>query len=133
MNIVKPLTVRLLIYGQKANLAAIKKRAVDLLKDEHGKADPALFIEKEADAVFNEINEQRSDKEVPLKKPGKSMLGLEITLPDVNERMANEWMYEIPVAKTCQIFATWFSHKDNLHWQLLIADGGRWSDSRPPE
>ena len=34
--LIKPITVRLIAYGQKANIAAIRSRACDLLKDEHG-------------------------------------------------------------------------------------------------
>jgi hypothetical protein len=129
--IIKPLTIRILVYGQKANIAAIRKRAVDFLKDEHNKVDPAWLVEKSAADIFQEISDTRWDAEVPLKKPGKSAVGIDITLPEVNQRMADEWMHELPVAKTCYVFATWLDPKENLNWQLLVAEGGRWSESRP--
>jgi hypothetical protein len=52
-------------------------------------------------------------------------------LPEMNERMVTEWMHELPIAKTCVAFATWFSPREQQNWQLLMADGGRWSEIRP--
>jgi hypothetical protein len=129
--LVKPLTIRLIVYGQKANIAAINKRAKDFLKDEHGKIDPTWLVDAPADDIYKEILETRWDHEVALKKPGKSNVGFIVTLPEVNKRMADEWLHEIPVAKTCVVFATWIDPKENLHWQLQIIDTARWSDSRP--
>lgn len=132
--IIKPITVRLIAYGQKANVAAIRTRAAALLKEEHGKADPTAFVTAKAADVHAEILATRIDAEVELRKPTPSQEGLILTLAEVNERMANEWMQELPVAKTCVAFATWVSHREGMAWQLLMADGGRWSESRrqPP-
>ncbi len=131
--IIKPLTIRLLVYGQKANISAVRKRATDLLKDEHGKKniDPNWLLDAPADDVYQEIIGSRWDQEVPLKKPGKSAVGFIVTLFEVNKRMADEWMHELPVAKTAVIFATWKDEKENLEWQLQMIDADRFSSSRP--
>jgi len=129
--LVKPLTIRLIVYGQKANIAAIRKRSIDFLKDEHGKIDPTWLLDVPADDVYKEIMDTRWDAEVVIKKPGKSAVGFIVSLPEVNKRMADEWMHELPVAKTCVVFATWLDPKDDLNWQLQIVDTARWSDSRP--
>jgi hypothetical protein len=129
--LIKPITIRLLAYGQKANIAAIRSRAEDLLKDEHGAVDRSAFKDLPAKAVAEEIASTRLDSEVALKPPPPSQIGIAIVLNEVNERLAVDWLHELPVAKTCVAFATWTSHREGANWQLLIALGGRWSESRP--
>lgn len=129
--IIKPITIRLVAYGQKANVAAIRTRAVDLLKDEHGKVDAASFTDIPAATAHAEIIAKRLDTDVVLKKPSASRIGIIVTLPDMNERLTVEWLHELPIAKTCVGFATWISEREQVTWQLLMADGGRWSESRP--
>jgi hypothetical protein len=129
--LIKPITVRLLLYGQKANIAAIRGRAQDLLKDEHGTVDSAAFKAMPAKKVHQAIVAERLDAEVALKVPAPSVMGLAITLSDVNERLTVDWLHELPVAKTCVVFATWISHREGTAWQLLMSQGGRWSESRP--
>ena len=128
--LIKPVTIRLVAYGQKANVAAIRTRAAALLKDEHGSADATAFAEASAEDVHAEITAKRLDGEVVLRKPTPSQAGIIVTLADIHERMANEWLYELPLAKTCVAFATWYSFREGMAWQLLMADGGRWSESR---
>lgn len=128
--IIKPITIRLVAYGQKANIAALRTRSADLLKEEHGRVDAACFVDRPAADAHAEIMEKRLETEVVLKKPSASKDGIVITLPEVNERFANEWLQELPIAKTCVVFATWTSHREGMNWQMLIADGGRWSESR---
>ena len=128
--IIKPITVRILIYGQKANVSAIRTRAAALLKDEHEKIDEACFVELTAEEVHVEINATRLDKEIELKKPGTAQVGLAITLPEVNDRATGEWLDELPVAKTCVVLATWTSGREPVAWQLLIIQGDRCSESR---
>lgn len=129
--IIKPITVRLIAYGQKANVANIRTRAADFLKEENGSVDATAFVELSAAKVHAEISAQRLETDIALKKPTPSQCGIAITLAEVNERMAGEWLQELPVAKTCVAFATWISFRENMAWQLLIADGSRWSESRP--
>jgi len=129
--IIKPITIRLVAYGQKANLAAIRTRATDLLKEEHGKIDPTWFVDCTSAEAHAEIIGKRLETDLALKKPTASQPGLIITFPEVNERCTVEWLHELPVAKTCVAFATWTSDREKMDWQLLIADGGRWSESRP--
>lgn len=129
--IIKPITVRLVAYGEKANIAAIRTRAMDLLEEEHGKADTANLVALSAAEAHAEITAKRLDTEVALKKPTPSRVGIAVTLPDMNERMTVEWLHELPIAKTCVAFATWTSEREQVAWQLLMADGGRWSESRP--
>ena len=128
---IKPVTIRLIAYGQKANVAAIRTRAAKLLIEEHGAADAKAFSEVPAADVHAEILATRLDAEVELKKPTPSQAGIVIILAEVNERMVNEWLQELPVAKTGVAFATWTSPREKLAWQLLMADGGRWSENRP--
>lgn len=127
---IKPITVRIVAYGTKANVAAIRTRAVALLKDEHGKADPALCVEMEAKDAHAEISAKRWEAETELKKPTPSQAGAAFTLPEVNERATSEWLRELPAAKSCVVFATWSSPRENLDYQMLIADGDRATDSR---
>ncbi len=129
--LIKPITVRLIAYGEKANLAAIRTRAVDLLKEEHGKLDASLIVELPGTDVHAEIMAKRYDQDVALKKPTAKKPGMAIMLPDMNERMTVEWLHELPLAKTVVVFATWTSHRENMDWQLLACDGSRWSESRP--
>ncbi|MBA3700680.1 MAG: hypothetical protein H0W78_17670 [Planctomycetes bacterium] len=129
--LIKPLTVRLIAYGEKANLAAIRTRAVDLLTDEHGKLDPKLITEVPGTEVHAEIIATRLDPDPALKKPTAKKPGIAITLPEMNEKTTVEWLHELPLAKTVVVFATWTSHRENMDWQLLAADGSRWSESRP--
>jgi hypothetical protein len=129
--LIKPITVRLIAYGQKANIAAIRSRACDLLKDEHGAIDDAAFAVLDAKKVHEEISAKRLDSEVAIKPPTPSQVGIAITLSEVNERLTVDWLHDLPVAKTCVAFASWTSHRDQAAWQLLIASGGRWSESRP--
>ncbi|MBA3686451.1 MAG: hypothetical protein H0W72_14615 [Planctomycetes bacterium] len=129
--LIKPITVRLIAYGPQANLDALRGRAEDVLKDEHGKVDAACFVIIPAREVHAEIIAKRLDVEVPLKAPTASRPGIAITLPEVNERLTTEWLFEMPVAKTCVVFATWFSPREAVAWQLLIAQGNRWSENRP--
>ena len=129
--IIKPITIRLIAYGQPANLAAIRTRAVDLLKEEHGKVDPALLVAMSAIDVHAEILATRFDVDVVLKKPTAKKPGLAITLPEMNERTTVEWLHELPLAKTCVMFVTWISPREGMSWQLLAIDGSRWSESRP--
>lgn len=128
--IIKPITVRIIIYGQKANVSAIRTRAAALLKDEHGAVDDACFVELPAAKIYTEIEAVRLDHEVELKKPGAALAGLAITLPEVNERATSEWLDELPVAKTCVVLATWTSGREPVAWQLLIIQGDRCSESR---
>ena len=128
--IIKPITIRLLVYGQKANVSAIRTRATALLKDEHGAADPACFVALPAAKIFAEVDALRLDREVVLKPPGASQAGLAITLPEMNERATCAWLDELPMAKTCVAFATWTSSREGLAWQQLVANGDRSSESR---
>lgn len=128
---IKPITVRIVAYGLKSNVAAIRTRAVALLKDEFGKADPALLRELPAEDAHAEIAAKRWDPEVALKKPTASQAAIAITLPDVNERATTEWLRELPAAKSCTVFATWLSPREGADFQMLIADGDRATDSRP--
>jgi hypothetical protein len=128
---IKPITVRITAYGQKANMAAIRTRAIALLKDEFGKADPALLSELKAADAHAEIVAKRWDGEIELKKPTASQAGTTIILPEVNERMTSEWLRELPIAKSCVFFATWTSPREGFDWQMLIIDGDRATDSRP--
>ncbi len=127
----KPITVRLLIYGQKANVAAIRTRATALLEEEHGTAAADWFDEVTAAAAHAEVIAKRLDTELDLKPPGSAQAGLAITLPEMNERCTVEWLNELPVAKTCVCFATWISNKEPVAWQMLVALGQRSSESRP--
>ncbi|MBA3707272.1 MAG: hypothetical protein H0W83_00460 [Planctomycetes bacterium] len=129
--LIKPVTIRLIAYGQKANIAAIRGRAADLLKEEHGAVDDACLAPASAADLHAEIIAARWDDEIPLKKPTASQSGLVIILAEVNERLTTEWLYELPVAKTCVAFATWISAREPVSWQLLIAEGRRWSENRP--
>jgi hypothetical protein len=129
--LIKPIDVRLIAYGEKANLAAIRTRAVDLLKEEHGKLDPKLIVEVPGTEVHEEITTKRLDQDPVLKKPTAKKPGIAITLPEMNEKTTVEWLHELPLAKTVVVFATWTSHRENMDWQLLAADGSRWSESRP--
>ena len=129
--LVKPITVRLLAYGTKANIAAITSRAADVLRDEHGSADETAFVPMPAADVYAEIIGTRWDSDVELKKPSASQAGIAITLGRVHERLTTEWLFELPVAKSCVVFATWESQRDPVAWQVLIAQGDRWSDNRP--
>ncbi len=132
--LIKPITLRLFVYGQKANVAAIRKRATDLLRDEHGKAAVAgldsAFVDAPAADLHTEILATTWDTEAAPKKPTPSQLGLIATLAEVHERMANEWLDELPVAKTCVVFAQWDSPRDGSSWQTLIVDGRRRSEQR---
>jgi hypothetical protein len=128
---IKPITIRLLAYGQKANVAAIRTRAAAMLKDEHGAVPADAFTDLPAEKVHAEIVAKRSDGDPELKKPTPSQAGLVATLAEVNERMATEWLNELPAAKTCVVFATWTGSREPLAWQMLIADGDRSSDSKP--
>lgn len=128
---VKPITVRLIAYGPKANVAAIRTRAASLLQDEHGSVDETAFVTMAAADVHAEIMATRLDAEVALKKPGASQAGIAINLGNVHERLTTEWLHELPVAKTCVAFATWISQREPVAWQLLMAQGGRWSENRP--
>ncbi len=129
--IIKPITIRLIAYGEKANLAAIRTRALDLLKEEHGKVDATLLVDLPATEVHADILAARFDQDVVLKKPTAKKPGLAITLPEMNERMTVEWLHELPLAKTCVLFASWTSPREGMDWQLLAVDGSRWSESRP--
>lgn len=129
--LIKPITVRLIAYGEKANLAAIRTRAIDLLKEEHGKVDPTLLVDLPATEVHAELLATRFDQDVVLKKPTAKKPGLAITFPEMNERTTVEWLHELPLAKTVVVFACWTSPRENMDWQLLAVDGSRWSESRP--
>ncbi len=129
--IIKPISVRLVTYGQKANVAAIRTRAAALLNDEHGEVPPQAFGAATAAEVHGEIAAQRWDTEIVLRKPTAAQAGLVLTLAEIHERMANEWLQELPVAKTCVVLASWDSPREGLSWQMLFADGDRWSESRP--
>jgi hypothetical protein len=128
---IKPITIRLLAYGQKANVAAIRNRAAAMLKEEHGAVPADAFVDMPAEKVHAEIVARRSDGDPVLKKPTPSQAGLVVTLAEVNERMANEWLSELPVAKTCVVFATWTGSREPMAWQMLLADGDRSTDSTP--
>lgn len=129
---IKPITIRLIAYGSKANVAAIRTRAAAMLKEEFGNVDEAAFVDTPAEKVHAEVAKQRQDEDAPLKKPTPSQAGIVITLREVNERMAVAWLGELPVAKSCVACATWFSPRENLAWRMLMTDGDRWSDSRVP-
>jgi hypothetical protein len=128
--LIKPITVRIVAYGPKDTVAALRGRAAKLLKDEHGSADEAAFATLSGADAHAEIVARRLDAEVKLKKPTATTAGIAITLAEVNERLTNEWLDEMPVAKTCVVFATWTSPREQADWQLLIADGSRWSENR---
>ncbi len=129
--IIKPISMRLVAYGQKANIAAIRRRAADLLKEEHGSADPAAMQDTAARQVHAEIVATTLAGEVALKAPTPSQAGLTVLLKDINGRMGVEWLDELPVAKTCVVYATWTDFRAGMDWQVLIHEGGRTSDSRP--
>ena len=128
---IAPVTVRLLVYGQKANVANIRTRAAALLKEENGSVDAAAFVETPADDVHAEIDRDRIDREIALKKPTPSQAGMVITLHELHERVANEWLAELPAAKTCVVFASWTSLRDAARWQMLISEGHRSLENRP--
>lgn len=128
---IKPITIRLVAYGQKANVAAIRTRAAAMLKDEHGKADPACFAEVTAEVAHDEIAAQRREPQPDLRKPTPAQAGIVLTLPEVNEKMAGEWLAELPVARTCVAFATWISHREGLSWQILFAEGAKGYHNQP--
>ncbi len=128
--LIKPITVRLIAYGPKANIASLRGRAELLLKEEHGSIDAESVAIVPARVVHAEIIVTRLDAEVTLKPPTASRAGIAITLAEVNERLTSEWLFELPVAKTCVVFATWFSPREQTAWQLLIAQGSRWSENR---
>jgi hypothetical protein len=129
--IILPITVRLIAYGPAANISAIRTRAAALLEDEHGASDERSFAPLASAEAHAEITAKRWDTEVPLKKPPPSQAGLLVTLVDVHERATTDWLDELPVAKTCVAFATWISAREPVSWQLLIAQGRRWSENRP--
>jgi hypothetical protein len=130
--LIKPITVRLIVYGPEASLAALRSRAADLLQEEHGRVEASFTAPSAAD-VHAEIIATRLDAEVKLKAPTASRAGIAITLAEVNERLTTEWLYEMPVAKTCVVFATWFSPREEAAWQLLIAQGSRYAENRRQE
>jgi hypothetical protein len=127
---IRPITVQLLVYGQKANVASIRTRATAFLKDEHGKADPACFTEAPAAEVHAAILACRYDDGDDLKKPTPAQAGLKITLPEVHARMVGEWLQELPVAKTCVVLAAWDNPREGRSEQLLIVEGLRSSEHR---
>jgi len=129
--LIKPITVRLLAYGMKPNVSAIITRASDLLKEEHGAVPPTAISPRAAKKVYDVIMAEKWDTEVVLKKPAPSNAGVEIELKDVNERLTVEWLHELPLAKTCIAWATWTSPREGTIWQLVCAEGGRWSESQP--
>ena len=129
--LIKPITIRLIAYGQKANVGNLRIRASALLKEEFGRVDPACFTELGAAEVHAEIVARRLDAEVELRKPTPAQAGLAITLPEVNERATTVWLYELPVAKSCVAFATWDSPREGMALQMLVADGARSSMNRP--
>ena len=129
--IIKPITIRLIAYGQKANIAAIRKRATDLLKEEHGTAAPDAFQESPAKDVHAKISATTLASEVALKAPTPSQAGITVVLAEINGRMGVEWLDELPVAKTCVVYATWTDFRAAMDWQVLIHESGRSSDSRP--
>jgi hypothetical protein len=129
--LIKPITVRLIAYGQPANLAAIQRRVVDLLKEEHGKVPADAIAEMAAAEAHAEMVATRWDAEIELKEPTPSQRGLLATLAEVHERLTTEWLNELPIAKTCVAFATWVSPRDATRWQQLMAQGRRWSENRP--
>jgi hypothetical protein len=129
--LIKPISVRLLAYGMKPNVAAILTRARDLITEEHGTVDPAAITTLTAKKAFELITAMKWDAEVALKKPAPSHVGIEIALTQVNERLTVEWLHELPLAKTCIALASWDSPREGTSWQLICSDGGRWSESRP--
>jgi hypothetical protein len=129
--LIAPITVRLIAYGQKANIAAIRRRAESLLEEEHGSVAAQDFVAMGARDVHAEIAALRWDSEVALKPPSRSRVGIAIALREIHERLANEWLQELPIAATCVAFATWTSMREAASWQLLLAQGGRWAESRP--
>jgi len=129
--LIKPITVRLIAYGQKANVAAIRTRATAFLKDELGAVDAALLVDLSAVDVHAEILATRWDAEIPIKKPTPSQAGICITLKEVHERLTTEWLYELPIAKSCVAFAAWISPRDATAWQLLLLQGDHHSENRP--
>lgn len=128
---ITPITVRLIAYGSKANVAAIRTRAAALLKEEHTHVDEACFETLSAAVVHAEISTKRLETEVILVKPTPSQAGIAITLPEVHERITTEWLFELPVAKSCVALATWNSQREPVAWQLLMANGDHWSENRP--
>jgi hypothetical protein len=129
--LIKPITVRLIAYGSKANVAAIRTRAAALLKEEHNSVDEACFATLSAADVHAEISAKRLEAEVVLVKPTPSQAGVAITLPEVHERITTEWLFELPVAKSCVALALWKSEREPVAWQLLMANGDHWSENRP--
>jgi len=129
--LIKPITVRLIAYGQKANVAAIRTRASAFLKDELGAVDASLLVAVSGMDVYAEIIATRWDTEIPIKKPTPSQAGICITLKEVHERLATEWLYELPIAKSCVAFAAWISPRDATAWQVLLLQGDHHSENRP--
>ena len=129
--LIKPITIRLIAYGQKANVGNLRIRASALLKEEFDNVDESCFQELSAKDVHAEILAKRLDSEVELKKPTPAQAGIAITLPEVNERATTVWLYELPIAKTCVVFATWDSPREGMALQMLVADGARTSMNKP--
>lgn len=127
---IKPITVTLLAYGTKANIAAIRKAATAQIEDDHDQADPSLFLERPAEDIHADIEAARWDPTAVLKKPGPSQAGLQVTMPDMHERMTTAWLNELKVARTCVVFASWFSEAEQERCQMLCAEGEHWMDRR---
>ncbi|MFW5829017.1 MAG: hypothetical protein ACOCXA_02040 [Planctomycetota bacterium] len=127
---IKFITLSLLAYGQKSNVSAVQRAAEAFLKEEADGFDASWFQERPAAEVHQEILDQVWDPDCTLKKPTASQQGIAITLPEVNERMAREWLEELKIAKTCVVFVHWHNPNGPSDHQYLILGGEHWFDSR---
>jgi len=128
--LIKPIDLTLYAYGQKANVAKIRKAAEDFLADEHDEVDPTWFDERPSSEVAETIQGLLWDQGTALRKATPAQPGLIIRMPAVHERMTTEWLFELKVAKTGVLFATWFSEAEQVDRQLLDINGEQWADRR---
>ena len=127
---IKPVTMVILAYGTKGNITKVRNASAAFLKEENDEAGDECFVDDKALAIYEHILSERWDDTVVLKKPTKSQEGIMVTLPDVHQRMVTEWIQEMVVAKTCVLFASWYSPNDDEHHQMLAADSDKWFDTR---
>jgi hypothetical protein len=126
---IKPITVAIHAYGTKANLAAIRTRALAHLAEELGKAPKDAVADLDGADAHAAIVAAIGEDAAALKKPTPAQAGIRIVLPEVNERATVAWLGELPVARTCVLCAAWDSPRERLRWRMLVADGDRSSSS----
>jgi len=130
---IHPITVQLLVYGTKTNVQAIINAAESFMEEEcEARPDDAVQRD-EADGVAKEILATLWDPNFTLPKVTKSQQAARITMPEVHERFAVEFVKELKVAKTCTCLATWRSPNDGEEHQILYLKGEQWADSREAE